>query len=209
MQTVCGWASLVKVTRLTRAQSQARTRADLLEIATTLFLRDGYAATSLEKVAEAAGYTRGAVYSNFRNKDELCLAVLDGIRAQRMTEVVQLLGGGDDVDVGETLDRFEVWATRIVGDPTWTRLEIEFAAHASRDHELSSQLADRLTQLVELLTAGVRTMCAADGIDLPVRPDEAAVALLSLGVGLGLFRAIAPALPISALTNTVRALVRQ
>lgn len=206
MQTVCAWASLVKVTRLTRAQSQARTRADLLETATTLFLRDGYAATSLEKVAEAAGYTRGAVYSNFRNKDELCLAILDAIRAQRITEVVQLLGGGD---VDETLDRFEVWATRIVGDPTWTRLEIEFAAHASRDDELSSQMADRLTQLVELLTAGVRTMCAADGIDLPVRPDEAAVALLSLGVGLGLFRAIAPSLPISALTNTVRALVRR
>jgi AcrR family transcriptional regulator len=40
-----------------------------------LFLRDGYAATSLEKVADEAGYSKGAVYSNFWNKDELCLAV--------------------------------------------------------------------------------------------------------------------------------------
>ena len=193
------------MTRLTRAESQARTRADLLQTATELFLRDGYAATSLDKVAEMAGYTRGAVYSNFRNKDELCLAVLDGIRAQRIAEIVQLLNGDD---VNATVDRFEVWATRIVGDPTWTRLEIEFAAHASRDDELSDQMAERLTQLVALLTAGVRTLSSAGEIDLPVRPDEAAVALLSLGVGLGLFRAIAPSLPISALTNTVRALLQ-
>ena len=65
--------------RKTRAESQAETRAQLLKTARQLFFDDGYHPTSLEKVADAAGYSKGAVYSNFRNKDELCLTVLDRI----------------------------------------------------------------------------------------------------------------------------------
>ena len=55
-------------TRLTRPESQARTRAELIATARDLFLSDGYAGTSLERVAEAAGYSKGAVYSNFASK---------------------------------------------------------------------------------------------------------------------------------------------
>jgi len=62
--------------RLTREESQARTRADLLRAANRLFLRDGYAATSLAAIADEAGLTKGAVYSNFASKDDLFLAVL-------------------------------------------------------------------------------------------------------------------------------------
>lgn len=73
--------------RLTRAESQARTREQLIETAKQLFLRDGYSVTSLERVADEAGYSKGAVYSNFRNKDELCLAVLDRIHDEQVALV--------------------------------------------------------------------------------------------------------------------------
>ncbi len=63
-----------------------------------MFFTDGYHPTSLEKVADAAGYSKGAVYSNFRNKDELCVAVLDEIRAERFAEVL---------DAVRQPDRFE------------------------------------------------------------------------------------------------------
>lgn len=66
-----------------RIAAQARTRETLVATATALFLRDGYAATSPEEVADEAGYSKGAVYSNFRNKDELCLAVVDAIRTDQ------------------------------------------------------------------------------------------------------------------------------
>jgi AcrR family transcriptional regulator len=63
--------------RLTRSQSQARTRERLLAMAREAFLRDGFARTSVESIAEAAGLSKGAVYSNFENKDELFLELLD------------------------------------------------------------------------------------------------------------------------------------
>jgi AcrR family transcriptional regulator len=65
--------------RLTREESKARTRAELLRAASRLFLRNGYVATSLSDIAEEAALTKGAVYSNFESKEELFLALLQEI----------------------------------------------------------------------------------------------------------------------------------
>jgi AcrR family transcriptional regulator len=61
---------------LTREESKAKTRAELLRAANRLFLRDGYVATSLATIAEEAAVTKGAVYSNFDSKEDLFLALL-------------------------------------------------------------------------------------------------------------------------------------
>lgn len=203
------------MTRLTRAESQARTRTQLLRTARALFLRDGYLATSLDKVAEEAGFSKGAVYSNFRGKDELCLAVLDEIRAERAREITDLAAAPT---TDERLRRFEEWAERVIGDPQWTTLEFEFAVHARRDPHLRQELADRVGAVTRVLEAAVTQVAAgvdtssavADGTSASrsrMETEEAAVALLSLGVGLGLFRAIDPGVPVGALVNTLRVLV--
>src|SRR5689334_25020222 len=100
--------------RLTRAESQARTRELLIRTARTLFLRDGYHATSLEKVADAAGFSKGAVYSNFGSKDELCLVVLDALYAERVTEIVKVFTRGTTIE--ERIGAFEVYAETMIGD---------------------------------------------------------------------------------------------
>jgi AcrR family transcriptional regulator len=191
------------VPRLTRAESQARTREKLLETARELFLRDGYLPTSLDRVAEAAGFSKGAVYSNFRNKDELCMAVLDDIRAERAMEIAELLRAPSPE---ERLLAFERWAKRVVGDPQWTMLELEFGVHAGRDPGLRSQLADRISMLGD--TAGAAITAAGAGNDLSpaLPPKELGIALLALGVGLGLFRSIDPGISVDALVDTVRVL---
>jgi AcrR family transcriptional regulator len=192
------------VPRLTRAESQARTRARLLEVARTLFLRDGYVATSLDQVADEAGFTRGAVYSNFRNKDELCQAVLDGIRIERAREIVQIVQAGG---VDERLRLFDAWAEEVVGDPGWTRLELEFGVQVSTDEALRANLAGSIEQLTRVIAGGL-AMIENTGAAQPRMPvDQVAVALLSLGVGLGLFRSIHPELPTAALTNALRVLL--
>ena len=55
----------MKRKRLTREESKEQTRLRLLDAAQTIFMKKGYVATSVEDIAEAAGYTRGAFYSNF------------------------------------------------------------------------------------------------------------------------------------------------
>jgi len=67
----------VKKKRLTRAESQAQTRQRLLLAAVEVFARDGYAGASVDEITEHAGYSRGAFYANFQNKDDLFLAMLE------------------------------------------------------------------------------------------------------------------------------------
>jgi TetR/AcrR family transcriptional regulator, transcriptional repressor of aconitase len=65
------------VARLSRIESQERTRGRLLAAARELFGRDGYGTTSVERIAEAAGFSKGAVYANFESKEAIFLTVLD------------------------------------------------------------------------------------------------------------------------------------
>src|SRR5580704_1912992 len=96
------------MTRLTRAQSQARTRALIVDAATRLFLRDGFQVTSLEQIGEDAGFTRGAVYSNFPSKTAMGIAVIDELYARKGRELRHSLEETDSLD--EWFDVLAAWA---------------------------------------------------------------------------------------------------
>jgi AcrR family transcriptional regulator len=189
--------------RKTRAEAQAETRAQLVKTARQLFFDDGYYPTSLERVADAAGYSKGAVYSNFRNKDELCTAVLDEVRAERLGEVLDIIA---KPDTPARIDAMRAWAQRVIGDPGWTTLEVEFAAHARPNEQLRTELAGRLDGILQMLTAALES---ADTSDLTMPGRETATVLLALGIGLGLLRSIDPDIPVSGLIDTLRLLSSQ
>jgi AcrR family transcriptional regulator len=172
----------------------------LTATAKRLFLEDGYQATTLDKVAKAAGFTKGAVYSNFRTKDDLCLAVLDEIHRERAAEVAEIIAAPTATD---RLKRMTEWAERVVGDPDWTQLELEFSVHARRDEYLRAELATRLGDIVGMVGAALET---ADDVETQKSRAEAAVAVLALGVGLGLFRSIDPGIPVTGMISALRAI---
>jgi AcrR family transcriptional regulator len=62
---------------VTRATSKARTRQRVLDEAERLFRERGYAATSLEQIAEAAEVTKGAIYGHFSSKEDLLLGAIE------------------------------------------------------------------------------------------------------------------------------------
>ncbi len=66
---------------------RARTRERLLDAAFEVFAEHGFAASSVEQIAEHAGFTRGAFYSNFSTKEELFMALVDRGREQWLAEV--------------------------------------------------------------------------------------------------------------------------
>jgi AcrR family transcriptional regulator len=191
------------MTRKTRAETQAETRAQLVATAKQMFFEDGYHPTSLEKVADAAGYSKGAVYSNFRNKDELCTAVLDEIRAERLGEVLEIIARPD---TPSRIEALRDWAEKVIGDPGWTSLEVEFAVHARRNEQLRTDLAASLANILQILTAGVES---ADNPDLKMPGLQTATVMLALGVGLGLLRSIDPDVPVNGLIDTLRLLTGQ
>jgi AcrR family transcriptional regulator len=194
------------VARLTRNESQARTRENLLTTARTLFLTEGYAKTSLERVAEAAGYSKGAVYSNFHTKSELCLDVLALIHETKFAEVAAELADGGTLD--ERVERLRGWAERTLGDVGWTLLEFEFAVVARDDPRLQAALASNLASVRGMVAAQLQTLAQDLGIDLPLPAGDAATMILGLGLGLGIQRAIDPSLSASLLSDTVRTLLR-
>lgn len=189
--------------RLTRAQSQARTRELLVATARRMFLTDGYHATSLDRVADTAGFSKGAVYSNFRNKDELCLAVLDDIHAGHIDEIAALVVGRTRE---EAIAAFAGWAARMIGDEGWTVLEVEFAVQARRDPALRAELAARDRSVHGVIEALATAWADRDG-PAALPPADLATALLSLGIGLGIQRVIDPDIGVHVLTDTLRALL--
>jgi AcrR family transcriptional regulator len=190
--------------RLSRAESQARTRQKLLATAKTCFLRDGYAATSLEGIAEAAGFSKGAVYSNFESKDALCLAVIDSIREARALALTEAVAGKETLE--ERIAALESWAERNIGDRAWTSLEVEFAVHASRDKKLARELAKRERAIRDVVIGLTSAQAELHGLALPAPAEDVAVMLLSLGIGLGVQRAIDPSLPVRTLGTLARML---
>jgi len=184
--------------RMSRAESQAQTRAQLVSTARQLFFEDGYHPTSLEKVADAAGFSKGAVYSNFRNKDELCTAVLDEVRGERLAEILDIMS---KPDTPSRIEALREWAERVIGDPGWTSLEVEFAAHARHNEPLRHDLASRLTAILQMLTGAAES---ADGAAPQLPGSETAIVMLALGVGLGLLRSIDPAIPVDGLVDVLR-----
>jgi AcrR family transcriptional regulator len=110
--------------RLTREQSRRRTRTSILDAAEDAFASRGYRASSLDDIAVAAGFTKGAVYSNFSSKADLFLALLDR-RAER--ERTQLTTAGPTP----------------TADPAWSLATLDFLVDAVGDEPTRRALADR------------------------------------------------------------------
>jgi AcrR family transcriptional regulator len=188
---------------LTRAESQERTRRLIVDAAAELFLRDGFRTTSLERIAEEAGFTRGAVYSNFDGKTAMGIAVIDELYAReerRLGEALEALPA-DDRDAG--FAALASWADSTIGDPVWMRLEIEVAASSAHDDAHRAATAARYARLRartgEMLTERL-------GETLPMEREALAAAVLGLGLGLGAQRAADPSVPGAIFSDVLRAL---
>ena len=84
--------------RLTRDESKEVTRMRLIEAAESLFIRKGFDDTSVEDISETAGYSRGAFYSNFDDKEQVFLAVIDRRRPKALDDIFQQVSGTRGAD---------------------------------------------------------------------------------------------------------------
>lgn len=193
--------------RLTRGENQERTRALLVETARNLFLARGYQATSLEAVAEAAGFTKGAVYSNFGGKGDLCLAVLDEMRRREFGALLKALRAADGDEA--RLAALTAWAERSLGAEGWTVLGAEVIAAANTDPLLRGRLAERDATFRELLAAGLQRIADDEGFELALPAADVAALLLAAGIGIGLQRSVGAGIPGSLLSDTVRLAIRR
>ncbi|MER7837450.1 TetR/AcrR family transcriptional regulator [Streptomyces sp. NPDC096040] len=129
--------------RVTRRR--VRTRARLLDAAFTVFAAKGFGRVSIEEVCEAAGFSRGAFYSNFATLDELFFALYRE-RADVIAEQVAdaLAAEGPGLDVPASVDRVtEV----LLLDVDWLLVKTDFLVHAARDPAVAEALLDHRARL--------------------------------------------------------------
>lgn len=192
--------------RVTRAERQAQTRESLIAVARDMFLGDGYAATSLDKVALRAGFSKGAVYSNFSGKEELCMAVLDSIHEEQIEGVVTAFT--QDTDLDGRIEAFAAWAREGLGRPRWTALEVEFAAIARQSPYVATELVKRHREIVDATAQLIKQVTSEAGIELNIPAEQAATVLLSLGIGLGALRSLDNQVDVGVFADTMRALLK-
>lgn len=189
-----------------RAERQAMTRESLIVVAREMFLDDGYAATSLDKVAVRAGFSKGAVYSNFAGKEELCMAVLDSIHEEQIAGVVTAFTR--DTDLDGRIEAFAAWAREGLGQPRSTALEVEFGAIARQSPYVATELVKRHREIRATIAGLVRQVTTEAGLEGVVDADKAATTLLSLGIGLGTLRSLDHTIDVGVFAETMRSLLR-
>ena len=131
----------------TESARRQRTRTRLLDAAFDVFAEQGVRAASVETIAEAAGFTRGAFYSNFSSKEELFFALMEREKTLRLEQlnagVAQFLKplvgeqGGElgDEDVLQTITRILELQS---DDRRWWLVQAEFQLMALRDHTIAA-----------------------------------------------------------------------
>jgi AcrR family transcriptional regulator len=177
--------------RLTRAERQAQTRSDLLDAAARVFVARGFAGSSVEAIADEAGYTRGAFYSNFESKEELFAELLQQRVYSVYREMAQSSARGERPSLRETGERLARIQAHAEG--RWLfRLWLELLAHAGRDQAFREIAAGFWSTTRQLGADGTRRAFEEAGAKPPVDPNHIATAMIALDIGLALQHFVDP-----------------
>lgn len=167
------------------------TREKLFEAAARVFEEQGIGGASIEAIAAAAGFTRGAFYSNFTSKDELIIAMLEDHVEQSIRRNLDLLARHENIagfiEALKTMDRSRQ-------DPLGRSplLHMEMILFVARAEKRRPELAKRLRARRQLITDIVETTLKKSGRNATLNPAWTGAILLALEDGFRLHRLIDP-----------------
>jgi len=177
--------------RLTREQARAETRERLIEAAERVFARRGFHGASVDEVAEEAGFSTGALYSNFAGKEDLFLALLERHATGETQELSKAVADLPTVEE-RVREGAGQWMGVVDREPHLVLLYMEFWAYAARDPELRPRFATHFASvraaLAEILSEGAGEL----DVELLLPPEEVATALQALADGIALQKMVDP-----------------
>jgi AcrR family transcriptional regulator len=178
---------------LTAERRRQQTRDYLLQAAARVFADRGYHAATIDEVAAAAGFTKGAVYSNFKGKEDLFLALIESFYARELASLKETYEDSavpPEARLGDFVNL--LGQARNLAPENWGTLSLEFTLYALRNPALRqrlNQLEDSdISAIAELIEDGQARM----GIEPEEQPEHAARIVFALFKGLGLMRELAP-----------------
>ncbi|MFA4084128.1 TetR/AcrR family transcriptional regulator [Mycobacteroides salmoniphilum] len=190
--------------RISRAESQQRTREELLDAAEELFLANGLGGTTVTKIADAAGRTVGAIYSNFSSKENLCAEVLLRCYMRTFSEVAgKLIQSASSID--DQITQLAHWSAALSGDEGLVALAAEYALAIHKDQAQLAVSQGHIAMGRNLLGAVLANTLPDTTSD--DERDAALTAVLATAAGLALGRTLGTiddAQYVDLLTRTLR-----
>jgi AcrR family transcriptional regulator len=194
--------------RLTRAESREQTRKRLLAAAAELFAKNGFDATSVDDVAEAAGFSKGALYYNFASKDDLFEALVEESIEAMIAGLESALAGAHTIeDKLAAMQRVLTEEERHSG--SGQQLELEVITQALRDRKLRRTVGKAYTRMRDAIASLIEQQYAEAGATPPLPPQQLAIAIVAGSLGHGLMQALDPdSVPVGLLPSVVALLLR-
>lgn len=173
----------------TRAERRVKTREALIDAAGRLFVREGFHATSLDAIADEAGYTKGAVYSNFDGKEDLFFALYERRVERRVHELEEAITSAPSASEALTAIETDI---RNRPDDGWLAVFFEFWAHVLRHPEHRERFATLRRRVLRPPVEALEALAIEQEIELPTAPELIATAYFALGNGLQIERLTRP-----------------
>jgi AcrR family transcriptional regulator len=175
---------------LTADRRRQQTRDYLLEAAAQVFAARGFHDASIDEIAAAAGFTKGAVYSNFKNKEDLFLALIEANYAREMAALKETLEASDIPPEARLGDFVGLIRNEIGAMPdNWGTLFFEFGLYAMR-HPAARE---RLNQLVRTDVEAIAEIIAQVRQEaVPESVESAARIIVALFQGVAWMRVLDP-----------------
>jgi AcrR family transcriptional regulator len=168
---------------MTREQSRARTRERLLTAARSVFARAGFHGASVEEIASEAGFSTGALYSNFESKEDLFLALMEREierHAQEISDAVRAKASVAERATGGARQ----WMAMIEREPEALLLFMEFWAYGVRDAQVRPKVAARFAQVRAVLTRLIADGMRDFELELELPAEQMAIAIDALADGI-------------------------
>lgn len=157
---------------------RAATRDRLVEAALAVFAEKGVLGASVEEICEAAGFTRGAFYSNFASKDDLCVAALqrqfDDQMVALANAVASVEGLPDTASLDEVIEAaLSVFFASRESDKTWVLAAQELRLHAARSPEMAAVYRESHRRGTEAVSQVIEQAVTRHGYELVASGPEA------------------------------------
>jgi AcrR family transcriptional regulator len=170
------------------------TRATLIAVGRTHFLRYGIGGAVAEKIAEDAGYSRGALYSNFDGKEELFLAVIQEEQARHLNVFRSILR--EESSAKGRLIKMRDSIANLITDRDWIVLRAEFEAESLRNERIRQSFIDTHRQQIRDGGELFRGLLRSSEITSSLRPEDFSMMMMNLAHGLAVTQKIlGPELP--------------
>ena len=173
------------VGRLTPQRRRELTRTALVEAAAQVFAQRGFYGASLEEIAETAGFTRGAIYKNFADKEELFFAVRDLVNEQTLAAFAEQLDQGTaaafDADAHAA-----IWQHADAANADYRALFLEFRLYELRNPDVQARSVAEAERTRQMIAKFMQDNAEANGLTLKVPAETLAAILANVSDGFAL-----------------------